>query len=117
MRRLCLLAVFLLPWTLVAADVSGKWNFTVELDAGSGNPTFTFRQDGEKLTGRYQGQLGEAEVTGSLRGDDIEFRFNLKGDLGELTATFTGKVSGDTMKGKTAYTGLGTGTFTGVRAK
>jgi len=43
-------------------DVTGKWAFNVETAAGSGTPTITFTQDGEKLTGKYSGQLGEAVV-------------------------------------------------------
>ena len=110
------LLLLLLPLALGAADVSGKWIFTVELDAGSGTPTFTFKQQGEKLTGRYEGQLGTADVKGKVQGDDIEFTFKVKGDLGELTATYTGKISGDTMKGKVNYSALGAGTFSAKRA-
>jgi hypothetical protein len=109
--------LFLLPLTLAAADVTGKWDSTVELDAGTGTPTFTFRQQGNKLTGRYSGQLGEADLTGKVDGDSIEFSFSLKSDLGELTANFSGKIEGDTMKGKAVYGQLGSGTFTAKRAK
>ena len=35
----------------------------------------TFKQDGEKLTGHYSGQLGEADLTGTVKGQDIEFKF------------------------------------------
>ena len=32
-------------------NVTGKWLFTVETGAGSGTPTMTFKQEGEKLAG------------------------------------------------------------------
>src|SRR5712691_2055057 len=51
---------------VLGADVSGKWNFQVNLDAGSGSPTFTFKQDGETLTGAYAGRLGSAKVSGAV---------------------------------------------------
>ena len=35
-----------------APDISGTWQFTVELDLGGGRPTFVFEQDGESLSGR-----------------------------------------------------------------
>ena len=54
-------------------DVTGKWAFSVETSAGAGSPTFTFKQDGEKLTGHYTGTFGEAEVTGTIKGADITF--------------------------------------------
>src|SRR6266704_909742 len=56
-------------------DVTGNWIFTVETSAGSGTPKFTFKQDGEKLTGHYSGQLGEAELTGSVKSNAITFKF------------------------------------------
>src|SRR5437773_10839246 len=34
-------------------DVTGKWTFTVETSAGSGTPTVTLKQNGQKLTGHY----------------------------------------------------------------
>ena len=116
MKRIWVL-LLLLPVIALAADVSGKWECQVDLGGQGGSPTFTFQQAGEKLTGKYAGALGEADLTGSVKGDAIEFKFTVKSDLGELTATYSGTVSGDTMKGKVAYGDLGSGTFTGKRAK
>ena len=49
-------------------DVTGKWVFTVQTDAGSGTPTVTLKQEGEKLSGHYSSQnLGEAELTGTVK--------------------------------------------------
>ena len=116
--KCALVLLLVLPLALAAADVSGKWVLDVTLTAGSGSPTFTFQQSGEKLTGKYSGTLGEADVTGTVKGDDIQFQFTVKGDLGELTVKYTGKVTGDAMKGKTDYgSALGNGTFEGKRQK
>ncbi len=92
-------------------DVTGTWDFTVELDIGGGEPTFTFTQDGETVTGTYTGTFGEAEVTGTVTGSDIEFRFG--GQLGD--AVYIGTVDGDTMKGTCDYGGLGEGTWEAER--
>lgn len=51
-----------------ATNVSGEWAFTVTTDQGAGNPVLTFKQDGEKLTGKYAGQLGAADLTGHREG-------------------------------------------------
>lgn len=56
-------------------DVSGTWNAVVELDLGSGEPVFVFTQDGEMLTGTYEGTFGRAELRGRVLGDQIEFSF------------------------------------------
>ena len=97
-------------------DVTGKWAFAVETAAGSGTPVMTFKQEGEKLTGHYSGQLGEADLTGSVKGQNIEFKFSVDLQGQTLNATYTGTVDGkDSMKGKVDLVGLGEGTFTAKR--
>jgi hypothetical protein len=95
-------------------DLSGTWNFQVETQAGSGSPTFTFKQDGEKLTGKYKGMLGEADLTGTVKGDQVEFSFKISGQI-EGTVTYTGTTDGKEIKGKAKFAELGEGTFTGKK--
>ena len=95
-------------------DVTGSWSVTVETEAGSGNPTFTLKQDGEKLTGRYKGAFGEADLTGTVKGDKIEFSFKVSGQL-EGTVTYSGTTDGKTMKGKVNLAGAAEGTFSGKK--
>jgi hypothetical protein len=97
-------------------DVSGKWAFNVETSAGSGTPTMTFKQDGEKLSGKYSGQLGEADITGTVKGSDIAFTFNVDAQGQMINFKYNGTVEGkDAMKGKVEAAGLGEGTFTAKR--
>ena len=97
-------------------DVTGKWLFNVETAAGAGTPTMTFKQDGEKLTGHYSGQLGEAELAGTVKGTAIEFKFAVDVQGQTLNAVYSGAVDGkDSMKGKVDLVGLGEGTFTAKR--
>ena len=99
-----------------AADVTGKWIFQVETSAGGGTPVFTFKQEGEKLTGHYSGQLGEAELTGSVKGQSIDFKFKVEVQGFIVESTYTGRIEGkDSMKGTVTLAGLGEGTFTGKR--
>jgi hypothetical protein len=94
-------------------DVTGKWTFTVETGAGSGTPTMTFKQDGEKLTGHYSGQLGEADLAGTVKGQNVEFKFTVDVQGQQLNCIYTGAIEGkDAMKGKVDLVGLGEGTFT-----
>src|SRR4051812_48433702 len=44
-------------------NVTGTWKFEVDLSGNQGTPTFEFKQEGEKLTGKYKGQFGEADLT------------------------------------------------------
>ena len=97
-------------------NVTGKWLFNVETGAGSGTPTMTFTQDGEKLTGKYVGQLGEADLTGTVKGQDIAFSFNVDAQGTALTFKYTGTIENkDALKGKVEIAGLGEGTFTAKR--
>jgi hypothetical protein len=97
----------------LAADVTGKWRFQVETDAGSGSPTFVLKQDGEKLSGAYSGQLGEAPVTGTVKGDDVEISFEASPTGEKIVVKYSGKLDGDKkMKGSVDLGGLAKGTFT-----
>jgi hypothetical protein len=83
-----------------SANISGVWNATVETSQGTGNPVFTFKQEGEKITGNYKGTFGEAPLTGTLKGSEISFSFKVNMQGQNLDLTYTGKVDGNNMKGK-----------------
>jgi hypothetical protein len=64
-----------------AEDISGTWVFSVDLeDGGHGDPTFVFKQEGEKITGTYSGPFGEQKVTGTVKGDKAVFGFEASRD-------------------------------------
>jgi hypothetical protein len=98
-------------------DVTGKWLFTVTTDAGTGTPTVTLKQDGEKLTGHYSSAtLGEADLTGTLKDNAIKFSFKADLQGNALDVTYAGTVEDkDSMKGTVDIAGLGNGTFTAKR--
>ncbi len=95
-------------------NVSGSWDVEVQTEQGSFNPAFSFKQDGEKLTGSYKGALGESTLMGTVKGDKIEFSFKVSGQV-EGTVSYTGTTDGKTMKGKLSLAGLGEGTFSGKK--
>ena len=96
-----------------AADITGKWTFTVDLGGQGGSPTFDFVQKGEALTGTYNGAFGSAKLTGTVKGNKVEFSFG--SDAG--TAKYSGTLEGDTKISGTCDYGeaAGKGTFTGVK--
>ena len=98
-------------------DVTGVWIFTVESQAGKSNPTLTFKQEGEKLTGQYSSQLmGQAELTGTVKGQSIEFVVSANVQGTAIALKYTGSVdSKDSMKGTLSAGEFGDGTFTGAR--
>lgn len=100
-------------------NVTGKWVFDVQTGQGGGQPTITFQQDGEKLTGHYSSQtLGEADFTGTVKGNAVQFTFNANAQGTEIDVTYAGTVEGDSMKGTVNMAGGQlNGTFTGKKQK
>lgn len=89
-----------------AADLTGKWTFDVETDMGSGSPTFVLKQDGEKLTGTYHGQFGEAPLTGTVKGDKMEFSFEAAPTGEKMKIVYTGTIAANnTIEGSVDYGG------------
>jgi hypothetical protein len=98
-----------------ATNVTGEWAFTVQTDQGGGSPTITFKQDGEKLTGKYVGQLGNADLTGTVKGNAIHFTFTIDAQGQQAPVTYDGTVEKNTMKGKLDIGGMVNGTFTATK--
>jgi hypothetical protein len=75
-----------------AADITGKWEVDVDFDDSStpgGGIDCTFKQNGEQLTGN----CAEAALTGEVKGQDVSWRIQGKGNSPEAKA-FTGTVNG-----------------------
>src|SRR5580698_6419038 len=104
--------------SLLAHDISGNWEFSVDTAAGSGSPSFVFAQDGEKLTGTYSGLFGKADLTGTVKGVQIDFKFNFSYSGQSGVARYTGTIASATeMKGKVEIGEVADGTWTGTKQK
>src|SRR5579871_6164615 len=109
-----LAALVCLP--LMAHDVSGNWDFTVETSMGTGSPSFVFTQHGETLTGTYSGLFGKADLTGTVKGDQIDFKFSFSYQGQSGVAHYSGTIESDKqMKGKVEFGDLGEGSWTGAK--
>jgi hypothetical protein len=116
---LCLLAT-----SALAADVSGKWTASVPGRQGNNmDVTFTFKADGNKLTGSMANQMGEREIQdGAIDGDNISFSQTFERNGNSVKLMYKGKVNGDTIEFERSMQGGGGGggrtqTFTAKRAK
>jgi hypothetical protein len=108
-------AAFAVAQLASAADVTGTWIMVVETGAGSGSPTFVLVQKGEALSGTYKGMLGEAQVSGTVKGDEVTIEYKVDGQGQTLAVKYSGKTDGKTMSGKVSLGQLGEGTFTGTK--
>jgi len=92
-RRTLLACAILLVLTGIAAwaaDVTGVWTGTASGSNGDFALTYTFKQDGQKLTGTMTGPTDPIEIQGGkVEGDKISF--TLQVDMGNGVVTFTSK--------------------------
>jgi hypothetical protein len=102
-----------------AVDVAGKWAMSLEMQTGTGTPTLTIKQDGEKLTGTYAGRYGEFALKGEIKGHAITFGFSMSAEGTDVAMMFEGEVAtdGQTMKGDASVGPLGDATWSAKRAK
>ncbi len=83
-----------------AADISGKWTGTAEGPQGTLQRTFTFHQEGSKLTGETTSEFtGKSEIQdGKVEGDAISFFINANIQGNDVKLTYKGKIAGDIIK-------------------
>lgn len=119
MRTLAVLALSIFASIVSAepANVAGKWNVTLQLESITGHPVILLKQDGEKLTGTYEGRYGQSELKGSIKEKEIEFTVSIVAEGMQTQGVFAGKVDGDTMSGEVSYEGAGDGTWSATRVK
>jgi hypothetical protein len=99
------------------ADVSGVWDLTVESQDGTAHPVITVKQDGQRLTGSYEGKIGVRSLTGTLKDNEITFVVKLKFRDVDYDVTYTGTVDNDSMKGLIRSGDAGSGSWTAKRRK
>jgi multidrug efflux pump subunit AcrA (membrane-fusion protein) len=94
---ICALVFFVRPTAAPAADVTGTWALTVHYPPPDGDfvARYVLKQDGEKITGTYQGLRGPADVTGTIKASDVMLTVTVQ-SLTEVTAHFSGKVTSPT---------------------
>ena len=83
-----------------AADVSGKWSGDVPGRGGDTTPaTFTFKADGEKLTGSMSGPQGELPLQdGKVSGSQVSFTTTIDAGGNSIKILYKGTLSGDQLK-------------------
>lgn len=92
-------ALVMAATALLGASVDGKW--TAEAPGRNGNTmkqTYTFKSDGDKLTGTVSGRMGDAEISdGKIDGDHISFSVKREMNGNSFVMSYTGTVSGDNL--------------------
>ncbi len=92
--------VGLLSLVATAAEIDGKWRAEFSTPNGqTRTTTFTFKADGDKLTGTVSGRQSDTEITeGKISGDEISFVVVRSFGGEERKMQYKGKVAGDEIK-------------------
>ncbi len=106
-----------LPAQTENVNVSGTWDLTLKLYDATATPTITLHQEGEKITGTYDGSLGKASLEGNITGKNIRFIVSFRFLELTLSATYSGTLDDGGMKGSVQFSAGGSGSWTAQRKK
>jgi len=93
------IAFLALAVSAFAADITGNWKADLETPQGKVQVSYTFKQDGEALTGTWQAALSPTvDITdGKVKGDKVSFVVKV-GPNGALTFAHEGTVKGEEIE-------------------
>jgi hypothetical protein len=100
------------------AMASGTWTLKIKSEDGvEETATLTLQQDGERLSGSLQGDLGAIQISGGSVDAAGNMRFTARVTFGGQTteATFTGTITGNEMRGTVQTVGRSPANFVGTK--
>jgi opacity protein-like surface antigen len=118
--KILILAVFAMAAAapLFCADATGTWTATFDTQVGVQNYTYTFKVEGNKLTGHAKSENGDTEIQeGKVNGDEISFVENLNFQGMPLRIEYKGKLAGDEIKFTRKVADVATEELVAKRAK
>jgi len=100
-----------------AESVAGEWDGSFDTPGGARPFKFVLAVDGEKITGTAKRPTGDVPITGTIKGDVINFSYTINYGGNDLTLMFSGKVKGDSMSGTVSFAGRAEEAFSAKRVK
>ena len=99
---LALICCTVLIGLAVVADLTGTWKGSVETPNGDYPVSYTFKVDGDKLTGTANGESGSVPIVdGKISGNNFSFGH----DFNNVPLKITGKFMGDSISISVDYQG------------
>src|SRR5262245_288557 len=91
------------------AEVTGTWKWVRKsADGQESETTASLKQEGNKLTGKVTTEAGEIDIkNGTVMGGNVSFEITSDAGGTEIHVRFTGKLQGDSIKGKAEITRKG----------
>jgi hypothetical protein len=94
--------------TIAADNATGTWKWTSTFNNQSRDSTLKLKQEGDKLTGVYVGGQNNTETPiedATIKDDTVSFKVTRERDGQKTTTKYSGKISGDTITGKSERDG------------
>jgi len=88
-----------------AADPTGTWKWSTTFNNQTREQTLKLKLEGDKLTGALLGRNNQETAIGdaSYKDGTVSFTVTRERDGNKFVTKYTGKVEGDTIKGKTEF--------------
>lgn len=88
-------------------DPTGTWTWSMTTPNGqTRETTLKLKKEGDKITGTVSGRQSDTPIEDvKLTGNEISFKVVRERDGNKFTSKYTGKISGDSIKGKSEFTG------------
>lgn len=123
---LCCMTALAVGWILAqekqpekkVVDLSGVWDMSVDTQNGVSTPVLKLKQQGDALTGEYEGRMGTGQVSGTLKGDQLDFQVTRSMDGNLFVVRYVGQVvDPDKMMGEADLGDYGSATWSAKRRK
>ena len=97
-----------------AADLSGKWRMSLQMEVGTATPLLVLVEKDGKLSGTYTGRYGESPVEGTVDGKTLAFTVAMS----TTSLAFRGEIKDDgTLAGTATFGEIGDVKWTAAREK
>lgn len=119
MNKALLSVVFVALFAIAAlgqTSVAGDWDGSFNTPGGARPFKLVLKVDGEKLSGTAKRASGDVPITGTIKGDVINFSYTINYGGNDLTLMYSGKVAGDSMSGTVSFGGNAEESWSAKRA-
>ena len=82
-----------------SADLSDRWEVTVDFFSSQSQHTLFIEQDGNWIQGSHKGDFSVRELVGTIEGDQVKLRSRDRHPADNITFIFYGTLKGDTITG------------------
>jgi hypothetical protein len=89
------------------ANITGLWEVTIDSPQGPMSIDAELKQNGEALTGMITSPMGNTEIKGTFKNNELAFSYSVPLQGQNLDISMTGKLAGDAIDGLVTIAGLG----------